>query len=163
MRMSGRNDSSNTGANPAGKKLQLLRAGAREFGIFAEHVAAVVDWREPTPLPHAPASVLGVISVHGRMLTVLDLAALQKQDKEPATGGRPNQIIALKGEEQLALGVESSGETIELTAADEIITDNNSPLVLGTLKTGDTSVLILNMNELFPVSIQGRERRRRRF
>src|SRR2546430_17631173 len=94
-------------------KLQLLQTGSSRFGIFTDEIAAIVTWREPTPLPHAPKSVLGVVSIEGRMLTVMDLATLT--GGEEASRDAPAQhLIALRGDEQLALAMETLGETIEI-------------------------------------------------
>jgi chemotaxis signal transduction protein len=144
-------------------KLHLFRAGSVEFGIFADDVTAIVEWREPTPLPRAPASVLGVVSIQGHMLTVLDVAALI--DRESASSSAHAQhLIALRGDEQLALAIETLGETIVIKENDfNTKRDTDEPLVLGVLHREGTEINILNSKELFPTAIQGRERRRRRF
>jgi purine-binding chemotaxis protein CheW len=141
------------------RKLQLLQTGSSRFGIFTDEIATIVDWRGPTPLPHAPKSVLGVVSIEGRMLTVLDLGTLARG--EAAASNAPRHLIALRGDEQLALAVDDVGETIELPAV--AIEESAGTLVLGVLHHDGAAINILNLKELFPTAIQGRERRRRRF
>lgn len=147
------------------RQLQLVRAGSSEFGIFADEIAAIVGWREPTPLPGAAASVLGVVSVQGRMLTVLDLAALSlgeiDANHNPPVASR--KIVALKGDEQLALAVNEVGETIPLPTENSITKAEDKSPLYGTLPHENKQTYILNSKALFPVAIQGRERRRRRF
>lgn len=141
------------------RNLQLFRAGPLHFGIFADDIATIVAWREPTPLPRAPKSVLGVVSIQGRMLTVLDLAALTGREAASA-----QHLIALRGDEQLGLAIETLGETIEIAEDDfDAKPETREPLVLGVLHREGAEVNILNPKELFPTAIQGRERRRRRF
>lgn len=148
------------------RQLQLATAGSLGFGIFADEIAAIVSWREPTPLPEAPSAVLGVVSVQGRMLTVLDLGAFpiaeaNSKNHEPS---HTRQIIALKGDEQLALAVDQVAETIPFKAADVLSKPDDAPsLVLGVLRRGNNQTYVLDLRELFPAAIQGRERRRRRF
>ena len=82
-------------------------------------VATVVSWRKPTPLPHPPAPILGVVSIQGRMLTVVDPAILFAED-----GGQSarSSIVALRGDEQLALAVDEEGESLTpdgLSASEE--------------------------------------------
>src|SRR5258708_7678616 len=104
-------------SEPAGR-LQLVSAGSSQFGIFADEISAIVSWREPTSLPHAPTSVLGVVSIQGRMLTVLDLATLPVHEAQSTNDGLSKtreHIIALRGAEQLALAIETLGEVIQLT------------------------------------------------
>lgn len=153
------------GANSEGafRTVQLLRAGSLQFGIFADEIAAIAAWREPTPLPHAPKSVLGVASIQGRMLTVLDLAALSGREVAP-TAAAAQHLIALRGDEQLALAVDGLGETIELADGDfDTRQETGETFVLGVLQREGAEIYILNPKELFPTAIQGHERRRRRF
>jgi len=119
--------------------LILFARGSHQFGVAESEIAAIVDWQTLAPLPHAPESVMGVAGVHGRMLTVLDVARFGDGGDSSSTG-KPDKIIALRGDEQLAL------------AADEIIEAGN-----------ENEVTVLNVKGLFPAAIQGRERRRRRF
>jgi len=145
------------------RNLQLFRAGRLHFGMFADDIATIVAWREPTPLPHAPKSILGIVSVQGRMLTVLDLAALTGREAV-SNDASTQHLIALRGDEQLALAIETLGETIEIAADDfDAKRETGEPLVLGVLHRKGGEVNILNPKELFPSAIQGRERRRRRF
>jgi chemotaxis signal transduction protein len=157
---------------PAGgaRKLQLVRAGSSQFGIFAEQISAIVEWQEPAPLPHAPSSVLGVVSIQGRMLTVLDLAKLASGEAVLADTPRKflRHLIALRGDEQLALAIEAPGEVVKLTP-NESMTDSitkeetvTTP-VLGILQREGAEIRILNLKGLFPAAIQGRQRRQRRF
>jgi purine-binding chemotaxis protein CheW len=150
-------------AEPVVRTLQLLRAGARQFGIFADDIATIEAWREPTPLPQAPKSVLGVVTIQGRMLTVVDLARLPVGEA-PSSRGPAEHLIALRGDEQLALAVDALGEAIEVTDAElDAIGESAATLVLGALHREGAEINILNLKELFPTAIRGRERRRRRF
>ncbi len=154
-------DGANSGR--AVRSLQLLQAGSLQFGIFADEIVAIAPWREPTPLPHAPKSVLGVVSIQGRMLTVLNLAALPGREAA-STNSIAQHLVALRGDEQLALAVDGLGETIEFAEADlDTKQDTGETLVLGVVNREGSPIYILNPKELFATAIQGRERRRRRF
>ena len=143
------------------RKLQLVRAGSTQFGVFTDEIAAIVPWQKPTPLPHSPKSVRGVVSVEGRMLTVLDLLFLTIG--EASENDEPSQLIALRGDEQLALGVSEVGEKIDVAAEDWVSIETAGSVVLGKFQLAGSEVSVLNLKELFPAAIQGRERRRRRF
>ena len=153
----------------ASRKLQLVQAGENQFGIFADQISAIVEWQEPAPLPHSPNSVLGVVSIQGRMLTVLDLAKLASGELLDDTPRKfLRHLIALRGDEQLALAIEALGEVVKLTP-NESITDSitkdeivTKP-VLGVLQREGAEIRILNPEGLFPAAIQGRQRRQRRF
>jgi chemotaxis signal transduction protein len=152
----------------AARKLQLVQAGQDQFGIFVDQISAIVEWQEPAPLPHAPTSVPGVVCIQGRMLTVLNLGKLA--GPEPASANSPRtflrHLIALRGDEQLALAVEGLGEVVQLTgnAPDSIAgRETVGGLVLGIWQREEAEIKIINPKGLFPAAIQGRERRQRRF
>ena len=126
------------------QRLLSFRVGSRLFGVDESKVAMVASWRQPTPLPHAPPAVMGIVSLQGRMLTVLDLRRLTSADSPDNT--TPQHVIALRGDEQLALAVDTVEGSIESP------TDNNG-----------SQVEVVNVSALFSLAIQGRERRQRRF
>ena len=57
-------------AEPQLRDLLLFVAGDRTFGIFSDEVESTAEAKHPTPLPLAPAAVLGIVYVRGRMLTL---------------------------------------------------------------------------------------------
>ena len=148
------------------RRLQVVRAGLRYFGILTENISTIVVWREPTPLPDAPQSVLGVVSIEGRMLTVLDLARLTAGEAghNQAARGTAEHIVALRSDEQLAVAVDEVSDVIELSAS-ELSTQKplKGSLVSGVFHHENRELELLSLKELFPTAIQGRERRRRRF
>ena len=159
-----KNDSSQDYPESDSKRdLRVVFAGSRKLGVFADEIEAIADWRTPTPLPHAPKAVLGVVCIHGRMLTVLNAAALLGEEVGVAPSG-PSSMVALRGDEQLALAVDRAGETIAV-AADELQDTKNDErsVILGIVDHGGESITVLNVRELFPAAIRGHERRRRRF
>ena len=158
------NNDNEAGLKQAGRKVQIVNVGSSQFGIFADEISAIVDWQQPAPLPHAPASVLGVVSIQGRMLTVLDLAtiilgegALVNATRNPAA-----QLVALRGDEQLALAVDGVGEIVAFPK-NFPKTNADTATVLGVLQHEGAEISILNVPGLFPTAIQGRQRRQRQF
>ena len=114
---------------------------------------SVAQWIEPTPLPFAPESVLGIVSIQGRMFTVIDLGRLTQQ---PVT--EPSEfIVALRGDEQLALAVSEATEVADLPVEQNV----NSKLLRPTLGPNNREVSLLNKNMLFASVLRGRERRQR--
>jgi chemotaxis signal transduction protein len=145
----------------AGRKLQLVHAGLTQFGVFADEISAIVPWQEPSPLPHAPSAALGVVCIQGRMLTVLDLATLlATSDDVP---GAPTHLLALRGDEQLALAVEGLGDVIQLAPDAFLAQQQAETPVYGVVQHEGAELRILNLNGLFPTALQGRQRRQRRF
>jgi chemotaxis signal transduction protein len=143
------------------RELRIVFAGAHRFGIFADEIEAIADWRTPTPLPQAPKSVLGIVCIHSRMLTVLDVAALLGQSARVGPAS-PSIIVALRGDEQLALAFDRAGEAVEIAAVQATGNDQRS-LLLDVVGRGGETVAVFNTGELFAAAIRGLERRRRRF
>jgi chemotaxis signal transduction protein len=154
-------------AAPQLRDLFLFTAGGRTFAVASAEVDGTAEAKKPTPLPQAPASILGVVYARGRMLTLVDPAAV--------TSGEPltwppliPAIISLRGDEQLALAAESLGEAITVSSLDIAVSDpesesETSPVVAGVLRHGGQKITILDPGELFNVAVQRKDRRRRRF
>ncbi|MFN2498182.1 MAG: chemotaxis protein CheW [Pyrinomonadaceae bacterium] len=142
------------------RTLQIFSSGANQFAVFTDEVMTIAAWREPAALPHAPAAVLGVVSIHGRMLTVLDPSQLLEQ---PRRSQCPSHILALRGDEQLALAIDGQGEIIDNAEEFELTPELDGKLISRVINLNGDEISILNVKELFATAIQGRERRRRRF
>lgn len=154
------NDSSSTSTN---SRFRIVQAGGTRFGLYAEDIAVAVPWQQPALLPHAPPAVLGVVSIQGRMLTVLDLKSLTSPESSE-TGNHENSfLIALRGDEQLALAVDTLGEEIQVGNRELQSRAENLAIVGQVLRIDDEDINILDVKQLFSTAIQGRERRRRRF
>jgi chemotaxis signal transduction protein len=106
----------------------------------------------------APA-VLGVVSLRGRMRTVLDPAALLGG---PAGGteGAPGLVVVLRGDEQLALAV-AHAEDIS-APADLTPADADDALLRAAFRHDGKTVRLLDPAQLFAAATRGAERRRQR-
>ena len=142
--------------------LQVFRVGARHFAVREKEIATVADWRQPTPLPHAPPAVVGIVSLQGRMLTVLDLGKITQTDNAGGNG-QPRHIIALRGDEQLALAVDDIAQKFGTSAAVFEGDADPSGVTLGSLEFEGERINVVNVKGLFSSAIQGRERRQRQF
>ncbi|HVS21187.1 MAG TPA: chemotaxis protein CheW [Pyrinomonadaceae bacterium] len=141
-------------------------AGDRLFAVVADQVDGTAEAKTPAPLPHAPNAVLGVVCVRGRMLTVLDPVALLTHTPSTLPQTLPC-VIALRGDEQIALAAESCRDTITIASADIEASvesrENTDGLALGLVRYGGEEITVLNAENLFTSAMLRRERRRRRF
>ena len=97
------------------------------------------------------------------MLTVL--APIKLFDQEASDDAiSPSYIVALRGDEQLALAVDSV-EDVEEIPPTQLESSGLAlePIVLCLLKRGDQPIRVLDVKKLFFAAIQGRHRRQRRF
>jgi chemotaxis signal transduction protein len=152
---------------PQLRDLFLFVAGDRIFAVFAEEVEGTAESKRAAPLPHAPPAVLGVVCVRGGMLTALDPAALLMGEGLSWPAELPC-VIALRGDEQLALAANSLRETITIASTDIEPPDSHQSdraqgVVVGISRHGGEELTILNAGGLFSAAFQRTERRRRRF
>jgi chemotaxis signal transduction protein len=140
-------------------------AGERVFAVFADRVDGPAEVRTPAALPNAPAAVLGVVCMRGRMLTVLDPIAVVTGEAFEWPATLP-WVIALRGDEQMALAAHSCQDTITIAAEDiqtsaRINDDGADNAVLGIARYGGEEITVLRVDNLF-ATIARKERRRRR-
>ena len=154
-------------SSDARRRLFVMRAGKRLFAVYQDEVEATSENpTTPTPLPFAPAPVRGVASQRGRILTVIDPLLLLQPDAGTSSDALPRAslIVALKGDEQLALAVESVEHELELfdDEADAARDPSNNLPLRRTIRHQAGDILLLDPARLFDSAMQGVERRRRR-
>lgn len=150
------------------RALLVLRAGAHLVGVFADEARSVSEDCKLTSLPHAPATVLGVACIRGRMHTVLDPTLLLRAPE--LDGGHEKQsepssqtyFVALNGDEQLALKVDEVRGVVELLPEDVASLGYAGRVVRGIVQNENNLIAVLNQAELFDAATQGTERRRKR-
>lgn len=69
-----------------------FRLGGRTFGVLLDQVREVAPVDRVHPVPLAPAHVLGLVNLHGQVLTLLDTAGLLD---DPLRSGAPAKGLAL--------------------------------------------------------------------
>jgi chemotaxis signal transduction protein len=137
--------------------VRLLRVDDKTLGVREDVVLTVINWTLPTPLPFSPNTVHGIVSVQGRMFTVVDLRVLLDSE---STQQNSKQIVALRGDEQLALAVDESNTVVTANCSD-VHNDDNS-LFEPPVTIDGNDLQLLNPEGLFAAVMKGRERRKRR-
>jgi chemotaxis signal transduction protein len=145
------------------REVVVVRAGGRWLGVFSEEVAGVESGKAPTPLPHAPEAVMGIVSVRGRILTLLDPLPLLGESRAGVSGSvQPNFILALRGDEQLALAVDSAGQLREILMAEiEPPVGAAAAVARGTFQDEKAQVVVLDIARLFDAAVERMTERRR--
>jgi purine-binding chemotaxis protein CheW len=141
------------------RAVRIMFVGSQCIGLFADEIESIAEWRQPTPLPDAPPSVLGVVCIRGRMLTVLGANALLGETAAP----QHSKVVALRGDEQIGLAVDRTGDLVEISPDDLKPASEKDSLVLGVIAKSEQSISVLDPKQLFATAMRGRERRRRGF
>lgn len=146
------------------RDLFVLTAGGQAFAVRAEDAEGVAEGLSPAPLPHAPAPVLGVVSVRGRMRTLLYPPALfsQTNEREDSATAAPRFVVALRGDEQLALAADSVEGVVAFDTDSLSPSDSPELPLTATLEHEGRRVRLLDASRLFDAALRGTERRRPR-
>lgn len=126
-------------AGDAGKRVEYL-AFRLATDTYAFRIARVAEILRPgpiTPIPRAPFAVRGIMSVRGRIVTVVDLRRRLRLPEEPL-GRRTRVLLADLGDEQVGAWVDEvlqvyrlSDEEIEPPTA---LGGDQAPHVLGVAR-----------------------------
>lgn len=82
--------------DPAPDRTDLLtfRCGGQRYAVDIMAVREIRSWSEPTPLPHAPSFMRGMVNLRGSVLPVMDLA--QRLGRAPTADDPKNVIIVIQ-------------------------------------------------------------------
>jgi chemotaxis signal transduction protein len=146
------------------RELFMLTAGGQVFAVGVEETDGVAEGLTPAPLPRAPASVLGVVSVRGRMRTLLYPPALFADTQAHARedSDAPRFVVALRGDEQLALAADAVEGVVTINADSLSPSDAEDSPLGATLEHEGRRVQLLDTSRLFDAAMRGTERRRPR-
>jgi purine-binding chemotaxis protein CheW len=139
------------GASATGSWLGFELAG-QDYAVPLGDVREIVRPETPTPVPGAPAEVLGIISLRGSIVTVLD--GCRRLGLE-AGNARPDQrlVIFQGAEENVAMRIDALRDVLDLDTAELMpappapVGRNNDP-VLGVLYRGDGFITLLDAGKL---------------
>lgn len=112
-----RNRLSSAAAGVAGRDILTFHAASQLYGLDIESVQEILKRRALTELPRAPAFLLGVVSVRGVVLPVLDLAArLGQRSMLPKQSGRI--LVVRRQQERFGLLVDGVRDVVSPEAAE---------------------------------------------
>ena len=119
-----------------------VRIGDEEYALPVRHVPEIAELGEITPVPGAPAAVLGIRNLRGEVLPVFDLASVLAAAGEVA----PRRIVVADVDgRRCALAVDAVTEVSELDAAEEGV---DSPLLEGAVLVDGRLIGLLDVPAL---------------
>lgn len=135
------------------RELISITVGGQLFALDIMSVREIRGWTTSTPLPHAPAYVLGMINLRGTVLPVLDLASYLtlppcKPDKSSVV------VVANLNDQPVGLLVDAVCDIINIQD-DEIqnppdMGGNQQGVVRGVVTIGENIVTLLDLNGALP-------------
>lgn len=128
----------------------LVRLGAETYALPIGHVLEVTRAPEPTPLPGAPAAVLGLHSLRGEILPVLALGSLL--GLEGAAAGDAIVVVEDRGRRG-GLTVDALLDVVRFEEAETAGADGE--LMRGSILLDGALVGVLDVGALLD-AVQGR-------
>ena len=93
-----------------------FRVHGQDYAVNVNFVREIRSWTKPTPLPHAPAFVQGVINLRGSVLSILNLGVRLGLDPvDPAQSDRSVVIFVEIGDETIGLKVDAVSDILAFT------------------------------------------------
>lgn len=139
----------------------LFHLGSEEYGLPIERVSSIIRYEPATPVPHAPASVDGVINLRGHVIPVVNLKRklLGAEFEETST----SRIVVAEGEAgMVGLAVDAANEvaTIALEevrpAPETALSAETADAFQGVASYGGHLVILLDLDKALPSSEYGR-------
>jgi purine-binding chemotaxis protein CheW len=119
-----------------------VRLGAEHYALAVEQVLEVAELGVVMPVPGADARVTGIRNLRGRILPVIDLAALVQ-----ASGNGAERIVVAESTGRVAgLAVD---EVMSVTELPEALQARESDLLEGAVLVDDQLVGVLDVDRIF--------------
>ena len=123
--------------------------GGQSFSIDIRQVREIRRWSAVTPLPHAPAEVLGVMNLRGSVIPIFDLAVRFGLDKTP-DNARNVVVIAAHESQTVGLLVESVSEILSVARdriqeTPDLRSDNSRQSIIGVIPVDDGMTRIIDL------------------
>jgi purine-binding chemotaxis protein CheW len=137
-----------------GAELISVRIGDQAYAIDIMAVREIRGWTAATPLPHAPAHVLGMMNLRGAILPVIDLGA--RLGLGPASPNASSVVVVAQiGDVQMGLVVDAVSDILTVTEgliqpAPNVGSDESAAFVAGVMTTDTGIVSLLSLDHVQP-------------
>lgn len=148
--------STSTNGSPAASTLQILTfvVNGDEYGVDILSVQEIRGWAQPMPIPHAPASIRGVINIRGEIVPIVDLrAVLGLPERKP---DETTVIVVLRDQNTpprvLGTIVDAMADVMDVPreAIKPLPTFESTGVTLGVVALPEKMISLLNPNALLP-------------
>ena len=107
------------------------------FGLLARDVREVLRAATPSPLPRAPAIVLGLLNVRGELVPVIDVRS-RFGLRPRALAHTDHLVVATAGTRSVAFAVEAADVLVEVARA-------HGEHVAGVVKLADGALVVYDL------------------
>ncbi|MDR3563364.1 MAG: chemotaxis protein CheW [Negativicutes bacterium] len=133
----------------AEEQVVIFQLGKEEYCVPIHQVREIIQYKGATKMPGAPKHFEGIINLRGRIIPIINLAAVFALEEK--TGERQALIIDL-GEKILGIVVDQVSEVLHLDAsaieAPPAQAAGGGSYIRGIGKTGDRLLILLELANL---------------
>jgi purine-binding chemotaxis protein CheW len=129
--------------------------GGQSFSIDIRQVREIRRWSAVTPLPHAPAEVLGVMNLRGSVIPIFDLAVRFGLDRTP---DNPRNVVVIAAHDSQTVGllVESVSEILSVSRdriqeTPDLRSDNSRQSIIGVIPVDDGMTRIIDLGAVIQI------------
>ena len=148
----------------SGETLEILafRLNDQEFCVKTIAIREIRGWGAATPIPHAPADVVGVMNLRGAVIPIIDLA-LKLGMKHIAPTERSAIVVAEINGVAMGLVVDSVSDILTIDAAllqpvPNINVPGGASYSDGIIAQHDSMICFLNLQRMFDVGSEAEAR-----
>lgn len=140
--------------DPGRTRYLACRVGSEEYGIDLLYTREILKPVAITPVPRSPRDILGVISVRGVVLPVIDLA-LRLGAATPATGRRDERFVCIEYQgEGMCVRVDAVSHVVGFGTSDVEPPPGGlrgiaTEYIVGIGRLDERMIILLNVDEVF--------------
>jgi purine-binding chemotaxis protein CheW len=115
QREEGRSDSLERGKATAsgGEKLLIFDVAGEKYAVPIHDIAQIIETPPTTPIPNAPPFLFGILSLRGKIVSVIHVAA-RLGIRRQADGGQSKVVVLDLGPDQIGLLVDNIDQVVEV-------------------------------------------------
>jgi purine-binding chemotaxis protein CheW len=138
-------------------QIELLAfvVGDEEYAFGVGEIREIIRYQPVTPIPRCPDYILGLISLRGEIVPVIDMKRRLSLG-EASVEGEPMIVIVSRGEESVGFLVENISGIIRvpedaLEETPDIVPPDKAEFLRGVVQSGERLVTLLNTGRLLDV------------
>jgi purine-binding chemotaxis protein CheW len=140
-----------------GKRVEYLAfsLAGEAYGVKISHIAEILRPLPITEVPRAPRNIIGVVSVRGRLVTVIDLRRRLRLPEAPMDRHTRILLAADEHGEQIGLLVDEVMQVYRMTESEiepaEVLGGDQSAHIAGIGRPEGTLLILLDLNLILAV------------
>jgi chemotaxis signal transduction protein len=141
-------------------RLLVFRVGAERFGVELQAVDEVIDAPVVQSIPDAPATVLGVATIRGELITVYDPRPLLRVRGRLEEKGDGAALLFARDDRRVGLAIDDVYDAIRIEDGDLLKAPGGGAaasdgILVGLIRRAGNLIGILDANALLDAAIAG--------